>query len=359
MNRPQSPAYKKSRVIVGVVIAVASTLLTPLLAGLCTTVMGFTVLSTFLYAFGGIIPAAVSMLLNVAAFGILFDVPGALVACLGFTLPSAYIIRNLRWRIPFPKLAASAIGAQILGTLAALAAAYAFIGSDIIGALSGLIRDLLDMLPLGFTDYLLDMMYGIESVPETLTEIQLAEGILTAERRAMFLDAYVTDISANLRLVLPGELLAASCLTGVVASAWPAKLMDRRAPVTGAYIPMARWFTPMTISLGLLATFIVTWLLSLTGFKGGDAAQVTVQALLYLVLRIQAAVSVERRMKRQNMHPALRVTVILMLEIVLTELAIYYGAFSAMFGTTGAAIQMQAARMRNKPDNNDNNNNEN
>lgn len=360
MNRPLNPQHPKSRVVVGIIIAVAAALLTPLLTGLCTTIMCFTVLSAFLYAFGGMAPAFVSMLLTVSVFGLLYGVPGALVSCLAFTLPSTYIIRNLRLRVAFLKLVSTAIGAQIVGTLGALAAAYAFIGSDIIGALAGVVRDLLKMTPPGFTDYVLDMMYDIEGMPEALTEIQFANGVLTPERRSAFLDSYVTDISVNLRLLLPGDLLAASCLTGLISAAWPAKLMQRKVPVEGAYVPMAYWYTPKLITLGLLGLFIVTWLMSLVGMNGGDPAQVTVQALLYLVLQIQAAISVERRMRARGTRPALRVIAILVLELLFTEIAVYYGAFSAMFGSTGAAMQLQAARAKNNPGNDENDrNNEN
>lgn len=358
MNRPEVPLYKKSRIIIGLVIALASALAAPLLAGFSTTVMVYTVLNTFLYGFGGIIPAAAGILLSVAAFGVYFGVPGAVIAALGYALPSVFIIRNLRWRIPFFKQIAMAIIAQIAGVLAALAAAYAFIGADIIGAIVETFRSMIDMLSPGFVDYILDMIYSIEDVPEAFTESQLINGVLTESRRAEYIDGYLNEISAVLRLTMPGMLLSASALTGILAAAWPAKMIDRKLPVEGAYIPMARWFTPWQISVGLIGMWVVTWLITLVGVNGGDVMQLTMQALLFITLRIQASISLERRLS-PRVKPALRVLIIIGAQLILTRFVVYYGAFSALFGTTGAAAQIQLLRAARHGDNSDNTNDNN
>lgn len=344
MTRPESPKYKTSRIVVGVIIAIASAVLSPLLTGFCTTLISFTVINAFLYGFGGMIPAAAGMLLDVLAFGTYFGIKGALVAALAFVLPSAFIIRNLRWRVPFFKMMAQSIAAQVLGVFAALAAAYLFVGADLIGTLIETLRSLFDMVYPGAMDFVLSKVYDIESVPDTLTQEQLVTGVLGEARRATYLDGYLKEISASLRLTLPGYLLSASCLTGVLATAWPAKMINQRLPMNGAYVSLARWYTPWRVSLGLLGGWMVTWLLTVLGLEAGDSVQLAFQALLFLVLRVQAAASLERRLIQFNVRAGLRAFIIVVSELVFGEFVIYYGAFSALFGSTGAASQLSARR---------------
>lgn len=342
MTRPEIPKYKTSRIIVGIIIAIAAAVLAPLLSGFCTTLISFTVINTFLYGFGGMVPAAAGMLLDVLAFGVYFGVKGALIAALAFVLPSVLIIRDLRWRVPFFKMLARSIAAQVLGVLAALAAAYIFVGADLIGALVEALRSLFDMVYPGAIDYVLARIYDIEAVPDTLTQEQLIAGVLDDTRRGAYLDGYLNEISASLRLTLPGYLLAASCLTGILAVAWPAKLINRRLPANGTYVSLARWYTPWRISLGLLGGWVFVWLLTVLGLEGCAPVQLAFQALLFLAFRVQAAVSIERRLIQFNMRAGLRVLVIVAVELIFGEFAIYYGAFSALFGSTGAATQLRA-----------------
>lgn len=344
MTRPEIPKYKTSRIVAGVIIAIAAAAFAPLLTGFCTTLISFTVINAFLYGFGGMVPAAAGMLLDVLAFGIYFGIKGALISVLAFVLPSVFIIRNLRWRAPFFKMLAQSIAAQVLGMLAALAAAYFFVGADLIGALIEAIRSLFDMVYPGAIDFVLSKVYDIEAVPDTLTQEQLVTGVLDEARRAAYLDGYLNEISASLRLTLPGYLLSASCLTGVLATAWPAKLINQRLPMNGAYVSLARWYTPWQISLGLLGGWVVTWLLTALGLEGGDSVQLAFQALLFLVLRVQAAASLQRRLIQFNMRAGLRAFIIVVAELIFGEFVIYYGAFSALFGSTGAANQLHARR---------------
>lgn len=344
MTHPEIPKYKTSRVIVGIIIAIASAVLSPLLTGFCTTLISFTVINAFLYGFGGMVPAAAGMLLDVLAFGIYFGLEGALIAAIAFVLPSAFIVRNLRWRVPFFKMLAQSIAVQVLCVLAALAAGYILIGADLIGALIEALRSLFDMIYPGAVDFVLSRVYDIEAVPDTLTQQQLVNGVLDEARRAAYLDGYLNEISASLRLTLPGYLLSASCLTGVLAAAWPAKMINKRLPVNGAYVSSARWYTPWRISLGLLGGWVIVWLLTVLGLENGDSVQLAFQALLFLVLRVQAAVSLERRLTQMNMRAGLRVFIIVVAELIFGEFVIYYGAFSALFGSTGAANQLRALR---------------
>ena len=351
MNRPEMPKYRVSQKIAGVIIAVAAALLTPLLAGFSTTVIAFTLLNALLFSMSGMIVAFFSILLDVLAFGVVFGAPGALVAMFAVALPSAIIIRNVYWRRNFGTQITHAIIAQIVGVLAALVTARLFVGSDIIGALVAQMRSLVEMLEPGVVDYILDLFFDIGDVPDTMTEAQLIGGVLDSARRAHYLDGYAATLSASLRLTLPGYLLSSACLTGILGASFSAKLMDKKLPMPGSYVRLGRWYTPWKISIGVLGIWCVAWLLAMLGIDGGDAVQIAVQQLMTLVFRVQAAASMERRLIRMNMRPAVRTVLIIAFQLLMPiEFVIYYGAFSALFGTTGASIQIQALRAKNKKD---------
>ena len=345
------PQNKTSRVIIGVIIAIATALLSPLLAGLSTTVITFTIINAILFSFSGMKVACVAILLDVLAFGFIFGVPGAAVAMLGIAIPSAVVIRNVYWRRNFFTQLTQAIAANVLGVLAALAAARIFIGSDIIGALVEKMRGLLNMLEPGVIDYMLDLMYDIEAVPDAMTESQLVNGVLDAARRESYINGYAATLSASLRLMMPGYLLSSACLTGLLSASFSAKILDRRLPMPGSYIRLGRWYTPWWISVGVLATWAMAWILTQLGLDGGDAIQLTLQQLMTLIFRVQTAVSMERRLIQTNMRPTMRTIIIIAFQLLIpTEFIIYYGAFSALFGMTGASVQLQARRAGRKKD---------
>lgn len=352
MNRPELPKNKPSRVVAGIIIAVAAALLSPLLASMSLTVIAFTIINAILFSFSGLKIAVFSMLLDVLAFGMVFGAPGAVVAMLGTALPTAVIIRGVYWRRNFFTQITHSVAANVLGIVGALLAARIFVGTDIIGALVEKMRTFMEMLEPGVIDYILDLLYDIEGVPELFSEQQLIDGVLDASRRANYLDGYTAAMSASLRLTMPGSLLSSACLTGIIATAFSAKIMDRRISMPGSYIRLGRWYTPWWISVGILITWAVAWLLTQLGLSGGDAMQLTLQQLMTLVFRVQAAISMERRFIQFNMRPVLRTILIIVFQLfVPIEFVIYYGAFSALFGTTGASVQLQARRMGKKKDN--------
>lgn len=101
MTHPEMPKRSRGRVFIGVAIALGHVLLSPLLVGFSTTVFVFPVITVFLFGFGGWIPACAGMLLTVIAFDLYFGLAAALMAAAAFALPTAFLIRGIRWRKPF------------------------------------------------------------------------------------------------------------------------------------------------------------------------------------------------------------------------------------------------------------------
>lgn len=360
MTRPVIPEYTKSRKLAGVAIALGTAVATPFMAGFFTTIIFPTVVCTLLYGFAGMLPAAAAMILQILVFGLIGGIPGALIAAAAIALPSAFMIRSLRWRVPFFRMLTNAVGAQILGIVAALAAARIFVGPDIIGSTVSIFRTSLEtFLEPGYLDVILDMVFDIDAVPDQLTADQLANGVLDVSRRVGYLDDFAVQFSATLRLTLPGMLLSSGVLTGILACTLPAKLIDRRIPVEGAYVKLARWYTPWWISVGLTATWAVTWILEALGMNNGDVLYLTLQSLLLMSYRIQAAISLERRLTQFNMQPVLRILIIVFAQLAVpAAVVMYYGAFSALFGSTGATLQIRKLRAQRRGDSDDNNDND-
>lgn len=348
MTHPEMPKRSRGRVFIGVAIALATALLSPLLVGFSTTVFVFPVMTVFLFGFGGWIPACAGMLLTVIAFDLYFGLAAALMAAAAFALPAAFLIRGIRWRKPFVLQIKQGIAVQILGVLAALGIAYAFMGTDIVGTLMGQFRAMVeDILPPGLIDYYLNLRYSIDGLPETFTEAQLMQGVLDAARRADYLTGLFQELSDAMTLTLPGLLIGSSCLSALLGVAWGNKAFDKGG-THRTYVPVSMWYTPWTLTVGLLATMLVCYLLNLAGLPGAEVATLALETLLMLAFRIQAAISLERNLARAGMKPGWRVVLIVAAEILLASYIPYYGAASALFGSTGAMRQIAALRARKK-----------
>jgi len=70
----------------------------------------------------------------------------------------------------------------------------------------------------------------------------------------------------------------------------------------------------------------------------------TIRSILFMVFMIQAAASIERRMQNFGAKTWLRVLVILLVELLFGDFAVYYGGASALIGSTGAVRQLMDRR---------------
>lgn len=351
MNRPPLPEYRMSRKILGCAMGVSFALLTPVGLGLCAAVFPFPVLTAFLYAFGGIVPAAVSLLCNVAAFGFYYGWQAGLCFAIAFTLPSAIVIRGLSWRVPFGKQLRQALISQIVCIVLALACAYLLAGGQLIEVLLGKLRELTEPFA-GGVDYVLGQLYGIEGMPSAPSVEQLADGLLSQEQRAYYLDVLFSDLESALALYSPGYLLGASVITSVLAVAWPSRIIHRKMKEDEhpAYVPLARWFLPWNVSLGLLLMLLVSCVLYALGVSGCDIVCLTLQLILMAAFRVQAAAALERLFTQLHWKPWLRALIIALVMVLAGQYAFYYGAFSALFGSAGAFRQIRAQRANHKDD---------
>ncbi len=344
MVQPESPRIRTFRVVLGFIIALVLGFLSPYLA----FVPVVPVFVAFLYAYAGLVPAAACAAFTLGAFAISFGGTGMVMGLVAYVLPAALIVRGIRARMPFFRQIVLAVASLVAGMVAALAIASFALGSDLLGGIANSMRDAFDSMTKlypGFVDMLAARTYGIPGAPESFTSELFQNGFLSEAQRAGYIDAILADMQTALALTLPGYLLSMSALAGVLAVAWPG-YVKRAEPETTeiSYVPLARWYTPYGLSLGMLVTLGAAYLLFRQGVKGGDTLYMTIRAILGLVFMIQAAASIERRMQVFGARTWLRVLVILLVELLFADFAFYYGGASALIGSTGAVRQLMVRR---------------
>ncbi len=346
LAQPESPHIKSSHAVIGFFIALVMGFLAPYLA----VVPLVPVIIAFLYAYAGLVPAAACAAFTLGAYTLSYGWIGALLGFVAHIAPAALIVRGTRARIPFHRQISLAIASLAAGTVAALVIAYLAVGSNLIDALAETMREAMDSMAKvypGFVDMIAARTYAIPAAPENITSEVLLSGFLTAAQRASYIEALLNDMQTTLALALPGYLLSMSVLSGVFAVAWPG-CVKRNEPQTNDinYLPLAHWYAPYKLSLGMLATLAVAYLLYAEHVEGGDTLFATIRTILGVVFMIQAAASIERRMQAFGARTWMRVVVILLIELLFSDLAMYYGGASALIGSRGAVRQLMEKRAK-------------
>jgi hypothetical protein len=330
--------------VIGSLVALVLGLLSPYLA----VVPVVPIVVAFLYAYAGFAPAAACAALTLITYAISFGMTGMLMGLSAYIVPAALIVWGIRARLPFFRQIALAIASLAAGVVAALAIAYVAFDSDLLGAAGAVMKSAVESMQKaypGFIDVIVARAYGIPGAPESVSQELLLNGFLTAAQRASYIEALLADMQTALALSLPGYLLSMAALSGVIAVAWPG-YVRKSDPETDdvSYVPLAKWYTPYRLSVGMLVTLGVGYILSWQNVKGGDTVYMTIRAILFVVFMIQAAASIERRMQTFGARTWLRVVVILAIELLFGELAVYYGGASALIGSTGAVRQLMEKR---------------
>lgn len=344
LAQSESPQNRASRVVIGVIVALLLGIVSPYLA----VIPLVPVLLAFLYAYGGLVPAVLCAALTIGTYAVSFGLTGMLMGFVAYIVPAAFIVRGIRMRLPFFRQIVIAIASLAGGIVAALALAYVALGSNLLGGIDEGMRETLDAVAKvypGLIDAVMARAYLIPGAPETVTSDLLINGFLTEAQRTGYIDALVSDLQAMLALTLPGYLLSMAAFSGTLAVAW-AGYVKRNEPETSeiSYVPLARWYTPYQLSLGMLVTLGVGYLLFRQNVSGGDTLYITIRSIIRIVFMIQAAVSLERRLQAFGAKMWLRVVIILLIALLFGDFCVYYGGASALVGSTGAIKQLLEKR---------------
>lgn len=351
MNQTNRPVRKGSRVLLGVIISVLAAALAPVLLATSSIAFVYPIITLFVYAYAGMGAAITSICANILAFDLYFAQPGLIVSVAAFTLPAVIMMRGVKWKMPVSLQMRSAITAGILGMAATLVGLRIYLGKDIIDVFVELLRKYMELEAPGALDLVLVRVFNSDLLPSSIDAQQLADGLLSAEQRASYLDAFAGQLNNMLALSLPGMLISSASVTaisGVQLANWMLrKQPDRKM----CYLPVGRWYTPWQVSLGLSATFLFTLILDAFGLKGADILYTTVLTLLRTVFIIQAIISINRHMLSVGKRTWSRVLLIAAMIIFVPTAAVIYGSISAIFGVHGAFRQLRARKKRGSGNN--------
>lgn len=340
MNQSKHPAHPKMRVFAGILIGLAASALAPVLMAASCAVFIYPILTLFIYAFSGTGAAICAIALNTLAMDLYFGLPGTIIALTLFALPACVMIRGVRWRRPIAAQMRSALIAQLLGIALALTGLRLYTGEALIDAMVELLRGYMQQVSPEILDAVLVRLFSGE-LPLASVESDAVGAVLTAAQRADYLDAFMGQMNASLTLSLPGYLLSSAAVTAVISVFISNYTLRNEPDRDGCYIPVSRWFTPWQVSLGIIATLAVLFIMYSAGLNGVYSVFNALLALLRTVFAVQAVISLERRMLAMNCRRWLRILLIVLLLIFASSAAIVYGAFSTMFGVHSAFKQLR------------------
>lgn len=340
MNQSKRPARPKMRVFAGILIGLAAAVLAPVLMAASCVVFIYPILTLFIYAFSGTGAAICAIALNTLAMDLYFGAPGTIIALTLFALPACVMIRGVRWRRPIAAQMRSALIVQTLGVALALTGLRLYTGEALIDAMVEMLRGYMQQVSPEILDAVLVRLFSGE-MPLAGVDPDAVGAVLTAAQRADYLDAFMGQMNASLTLSLPGYLLSAAAVTAVISVLISNYTLRNEPGRDGCYIPVSRWFTPWQVSLGIIATLAVLFIMYSAGLNGVYSVYNTLLALLRTVFAMQAVISLERRLLTMNCRRWLRILLLVLLLIFAPSAAIVYGAFSAMFGVHSAFKQLR------------------
>ena len=347
------------RLALGIVLAVALGLLTPLLLALeACFLMPVLVLSgvlmIFLYGYAGRVPAWLYMTVQLGATAALFNSTFMWMTMAAGTFPAILAMRGIITKRPFFEQLIMDVGLYLAGLVVAVLIVYTAYGGNIIGrAVDGLTEQFKHMPDLWFQPFV-DAINRAFSAGET----QGISPIDIADYRTRVL-AMLQLVGETYERVLPGNLLAGSMMSGVVTVLWGNWLMARRGMATSeSFIGMERWFLPRWATLELLLLWIIAYFISESEYASGEAVYMAAYAIVSTAFMFQGLAAINRFCYRRSMTDRKR-RVLTVLGLVFgmvfklfNSFLFILGALSALFGSHGS-ISIRISRGGDDDDDDD------
>ena len=360
MNTGQTYRVSGGKLAGGILMAVVFGLLSPLITVLEMSLLIPVVLAgglfmVFLYCFAGRLPVLLFIIVQTVSTAYLLNTTFMWMALVSGTLPAVYVMRGIANRRPFFEQLRRGVILFTCGLVAAIFIAYAAYGGNMIGRLTEALRSEFERLP--------DELFApfVESLNSALTSGALP-GI-----NLITVDAYRSQVFGILSLLgetyaqtLPGTLFSGAILTGVLAVLWGNWLLARRGLATDeSYISPLRWFLPSQAVFGLILIWIISYVLTETGYKAGSTVYIAVYYIIGTAFVTQAVAAIDRFLFRRGRSEGRRrafIIVTLVFAAVLrflNTILFAIGAMSALFGSHGAFKTMMNRRNKDRSNGDD------
>lgn len=307
LNQSYRPRPSAGKLIFGIIAALVFGVLHPFfvsfqavfpLPGL------FAMLIVALYAYAGVIPAALLACIGTAMLGLGYTPALGLAALPMYVVPAVIMIAMLRRRKPFFKQLTIGLAACAIGAAATLVLLRLLFGADMIMGVFDQIREMLaQMLPLLWETY--EPLYaniGTEITYEVFSE-RFYDALLMMQRYC--------------EMYLPGNLIAGATLTAMLSVAWGNWILARRGEATSeSFVGLAGWNLSGNMTIGLLLVLAAGLVLRKMGIAGAEMTWIVVSMLAKQAFTVQALAAFDRRMKAGGASRARRTVMIVLLLIL-------------------------------------------
>lgn len=350
MTELKAPDRTLGRLIGGILLGALIGVFSPYMLLIAPLVFLAPVLAARLYAFAGVWPVAVCCAVQIAVAYGTFGPALAAVMLLLMVLPLAATLWLLR---PGGGSLADCLRVSVpvwmLCAALALAAAQWAVGMSLADYIASLFRSQLEALPNGMADMFLAVFYGNEA-PVSLNFLTYNLGFLDPAERALSIASLTEALRNMLALQMTGWLLSAAALTAILCTAWPMRLLAREGTLEKKrWTPLSRWHLPGTLAVGAALGYVVAMVVSAVApLSQAVSVCLAVMTLATLAFRVQAVASLERHLAAAKMRPGARAALIVLALVLspFSELIVYYGMFSALFGPTHGVVTHYLARRR-------------
>ena len=190
---------------------------------------------------------------------------GLMAALILLPVP-VYSMYSYDCKAPFWPSVGVCAGMLLIAGIAALIAANALTGGDVVAALRDYVEALLRTEPDADRVLLWLAGAGIVQMPEAaVSGIQLGNIILLpATVREELIKQALFTVEGYMRQSLPSQILQGAMLGGVLSVAWPRRVAARRATEMelAPRAPFHLWHIPKALSKPLMLTLLGAWLLA-------------------------------------------------------------------------------------------------
>ena len=351
MSNLQLQQTGRRQFAIGIVLAIVLGIVTPVLTVIEVSLLMPVILlnglfMVFLYCYSGRMPSWLYMTIQLGAAAVLMGSTYMWTTMAAGVFPAILAMRGIMLKKPFFEQLKADIAFYLLGMLGAIIIAWTALGGNVIGRITGSLRDQFNLMPddlfAPFVDALNRAIPSGISVPMTVSSYR---------ERVM---AVLELLGETYAQVLPGKLICGAALSGALTALWGNWLMARHGLAgKGSYIVLSRWFLPGQTVVGLLLMWLIAYLISATDYSSKTSVYIAVYDLVSAAFYIQAIGAVDRFLSRRGAsgrkrHVLVVLTMILGLVLrIFNSILFVIGACSALFGSHGI--------VKRRPRNNDKN----
>ena len=295
-------------------------------------------LCMFLYGFGGIVPSAVMLAALEALCLVFLSGEWALGVFLAVVLPSAEMIYSSSKGAAFFDQLRRALAAQALGIVLMLGAMVLKFGPDLGAAAGSYLRE----TTLSFGED------AQKAVTDVIRQIYAAMNLTITANDQELLDLLFAEFEQMFKVATPLALVSLTGYNAAIGVLWGNWLRARHGEDKVQYVAMDGWRLPTSTILAVLIALAVTYGLTFTGSVECEMVFNVVLSASSLLCLSQASASILSRMKAGGSSAGKRIAIYVAMLLFLNIYLVFYGAFSALFGSKGLITTALKERLEKK-----------